>query len=77
LHGSGVPATNQPDGTGTILMVLLIRAGADHSPDGGSGADHPPDGAGHPPQADQMIRMVLVLVSLIKLTKLISNKLWC
>lgn len=45
-----VPATNQhqPDGTGTILMVLLIRAGADHSPDGGSGADgpadHPPDG---------------------------------
>jgi hypothetical protein len=28
-------------------------------------------------QADQMIRMVLVLVSLIKLTKLISNKLWC
>lgn len=30
-------------------MVLLIRAGADHSPDGGSGADgpaadHPPDG---------------------------------
>ena len=34
-------------------MVLIIRAGADHSPDGGSGADgpagHPPDGAGHPP----------------------------
>jgi len=44
LHGSGVPATNQPDGTGTILMVLLIRAGADHSPDGGgSGADGPVD----------------------------------
>jgi hypothetical protein len=40
-----VPATNQPDGTGTILMVLLIiRAGADHSPDGGSG----PDGADSP-----------------------------
>lgn len=27
-------------------MVLIIRAGADHSPDG---AGHPPDGAGHPP----------------------------
>ena len=29
-------------------MVLIIRAGADHSPDGGSGADgadHSPDGA--------------------------------
>jgi len=73
-----------------LMVLLLIRAGADHSPDGGSGADgpagHPPDGAGHPPdgskqtemgQADQMIRMVLVLVSLIKLTKLISNKLRC
>jgi len=83
-----VPAINhQPDGTGTILMVL-IRAGADHSPDGGSGADgpagHPPDGADGPDgsnpakqnrTSDQMIRMVLV--SLIKLTKLISNKLWC
>jgi len=70
-----------------ILMVLLIRAGADHSPDGGSGADgagHPPDGADGPDgsnpakqnrTSDQMIMMVLV--SLIKLTKLISNKLWC
>ena len=28
-------------------MVLLIRAGADHPPDGGSGADGP-DGAGMP-----------------------------
>lgn len=83
-HGSG---TNR-----MVLMVLLIRAGADHPPDGGSGADgpagHPPDGAdgaadgadGSNPAkqnrtSDQMIRMVLV--SLIKLTKLISNKLWC
>lgn len=47
LHGSGnQPNRHQPDGTGTILMVLLIRAGADHSPDGGSGADGPVD---HPP----------------------------
>jgi hypothetical protein len=69
-------------------LVLIIRAGADHSPDGGSGADgpagHPPDGADGPDgsnpakqnrTSDQMIRMVLV--SLIKLTKLINNKLWC
>jgi hypothetical protein len=69
-------------------LVLIIRAGADHSPDGGSGADgpagHPPDGADGPDgsnpakqnrTSDQMIKMVLV--SLIKLTKLISNKLWC
>jgi hypothetical protein len=73
-----VPATNrhQPDGTGTILMVLLIRAGAGHPPDGADG----PDGSNPAKQnrtSDQMIRMVLVLVSLIKLTKLISNKLWC
>jgi hypothetical protein len=34
-HGSG----NQPDGTGTILMVLLLMVGADHSPDGADGAD--------------------------------------
>ena len=49
LHRDVLP---EPDGTGTILMVLLIRAGADHSPDGGSGADgpagHPPDGADGP-----------------------------
>jgi len=69
------------------MVLLLIRAGADHSPDGGSGADgpagHPPDGADGPDgskqtenwTSDQMIRMVLV--SLIKLTKLISNKLRC
>ena len=78
-HGSG---TNQPDGP---------PDGADHSPDGAGHppAGHPPDGAdGHPPDgpdgsnpakqnrtSDQMIRMVLV--SLIKLTKLINNKLWC
>ena len=35
---------SEPTGTGTILMVLLIRAGADHSPDGG----HSPDGPDHP-----------------------------
>ena len=36
-----------------VLMVRLIRAGADHPPDGAGhppdGAGHPPDGAGHPP----------------------------
>ena len=35
---------SEPTGTGTILMVLLIRAGADHSPEGG----HSPDGPDHP-----------------------------
>jgi hypothetical protein len=73
-----VPATgtnrHHQDGSGTILMVLLIiRAGADHSPDGADG----PTQQSRTGQAGKMIRMVLVLVSLIKLTKLISNKLWC
>jgi hypothetical protein len=40
-----------------VLMVLLIRAGADHPPDGGSGADgpagHPPDGADGPDGSNQ------------------------
>ena len=42
-------------------MVLIIRAGADHSPDGGSGADgpagHPPDGAVHPPDGSKQTEM--------------------
>lgn len=53
-----------------VLMVLIIRAGAGHPPDGSNPAKQNRT-------SDQMIRMVLVLVSLIKLTKLISNKLWC
>jgi hypothetical protein len=51
-----------------VLMVLIIRAGAGHSPDGSNPAKQNRT-------SDQMIRMVLV--SLIKLTKLINNKLWC
>ncbi len=83
-HGSG---TNQPDGPPDGADHSPDGAGhppAGHPPDGADG--HPPDG--HPPDgpdgsnpakqnrtSDQMIRMVLV--SLIKLTKLINNKLWC
>ena len=67
-------ADHPPDGAG--------HPPAGHPPDGAAG--HPPDGADGPDgsnpakqnrTSDQMIRMVLV--SLIKLTKLISNKLWC
>jgi hypothetical protein len=50
LHGSGTNR-HQPDGTGTILMVLIIRAGAGHPPDGPAG--HPPDGADGPDGSNQ------------------------